>query len=208
MTDLNTLCDEIRVLNTQVEDAEEKILDQIMIYAELRLNIGRKLAAAQLLYTGPWKTDCQKLTGVSYQHNVQYQRLAIHADAYLTACKKEERLIGFRFLEQYKKPAKVWSRQQTKVPPLLGVVYALSNPAMPGLLKIGFTQNLPRRLFELSQETGVPMPFRLEWQYDTDQPAIVEATIHTALNEYRLNPGKEFFMISVAEFNEAVAELL
>ena len=40
-----------------------------------------------------------------------------------------------------------------------GVIYILSNPAMPGLVKLGKTTNLPARLKSL-YGTGVPVPFQ------------------------------------------------
>lgn len=45
-----------------------------------------------------------------------------------------------------------------------GIVYILSNEAMPGLLKIGLTtrKDLSARLREL-YTTGVPVPFRCEY---------------------------------------------
>ena len=48
--------------------------------------------------------------------------------------------------------------------PKIGEVYVLSNPAMPGICKIGFTTRDPRvRAEELFQNsTGVPTPFHVE----------------------------------------------
>jgi hypothetical protein len=38
-----------------------------------------------------------------------------------------------------------------------GYIYVLTNPNMPGLVKIGYTQRLPReRANDLSRATGVP----------------------------------------------------
>ena len=107
MTDLEALLVEIKDINSQVLNAEEKILDQIMVYAELRLALGRRLAIAQQLYLGSWQADCKKLTGINYKTNATYQQLAGHADAYLAACKKEERLIGFNaFLGPFRDSAR------------------------------------------------------------------------------------------------------
>ena len=40
-----------------------------------------------------------------------------------------------------------------------GWVYILTNEAMPGLVKIGYTMNDPAiRAEELSSDTGVPLP--------------------------------------------------
>ena len=43
-----------------------------------------------------------------------------------------------------------------------GYVYVLSNPAMPGLYKIGSTRDLTSRLKDLSNGTGVPAEFEIE----------------------------------------------
>ena len=40
-----------------------------------------------------------------------------------------------------------------------GVIYIPSNPAMPDLVKLGKTTNLPARLKSLNS-TGVPVPFQ------------------------------------------------
>ena len=44
-----------------------------------------------------------------------------------------------------------------------GIVYVLTNEAMPGIVKIGRTSGdtVERRVAELSRATGVPLPFRV-----------------------------------------------
>ena len=45
-----------------------------------------------------------------------------------------------------------------------GYVYILTNPALPGLLKIGKTTRTPQlRAAELSKPTGVPRPFEVAY---------------------------------------------
>ncbi len=41
------------------------------------------------------------------------------------------------------------------------IVYVLTNPTMPGLIKIGRTTNLEQRVKSLSSDTGVPLPFEV-----------------------------------------------
>ena len=42
-------------------------------------------------------------------------------------------------------------------------VYILSNPAMPGLIKIGYTKNHPgERVKQLSRSSSIPVPFDVE----------------------------------------------
>lgn len=84
-----------------------------------------------------------------------------------------------------------------------GWVYILSNPCMPGLLKIGMTTNSPQaRAKEISSATGVPEKFVVEASYYSEDPRGDEARIHAALDEKRVNAGREFFRCSVAEAHE------
>jgi hypothetical protein len=77
------------------------------------------------------------------------------------------------------------------------IVYILSNPAMPGLLKIGLTDkaNLPLRMKEL-YTTGVPLPFDCVYACIVEDNAVVEKAMHTKLAKYRVNLKHEFFKIS------------
>lgn len=84
-----------------------------------------------------------------------------------------------------------------------GWIYILSNPCMPGLLKIGMTTNPPSvRAKELSSSTGVPEKFVVEGAYFSDDPRGDEAAIHSALNEHRINEAREFFKCSLAVADE------
>ena len=61
----------------------------------------------------------------------------------------------------------------------LGYIYILSNPAMPGVLKIGFTtRSVDQRASEISSSTGIPEPFNVEFWQITEMPEIVENAIH------------------------------
>ena len=84
----------------------------------------------------------------------------------------------------------------------VGRVYVLSNPAMPGLLKIGYTMNtVEGRVKELSIATGVPTKFNIEYQVECRDPAGLEAYAHTFFQNKRYNGNREFFSISV---NDAI----
>lgn len=74
-------------------------------------------------------------------------------------------------------------------------VYLLSNPAFPGLIKVGFTRrHVGVRMDELSQATGVPRPFELVAFFPTRTPERDEALVHRALRAHRIGP-KEFFEV-------------
>jgi len=84
--------------------------------------------------------------------------------------------------------------------PAVGRVYILSNKAMPGLLKIGYTMNtVEGRVKELSSATGVPSEFFIEYQAECRDAAGVEALVHESLNNSRHNNSREFFSISLAD---------
>ena len=84
--------------------------------------------------------------------------------------------------------------------PAVGRVYVLSNKAMPGLLKIGYTMNtVEGRVKELSSATGVPSEFFIEYQVECRDAAGVEALVHESFHNLRHNNSREFFSISLAD---------
>ena len=87
----------------------------------------------------------------------------------------------------------------------LGIIYVLSNPAMPGLVKIGKTArgSVNIRLGEL-YSTGVPVPFECEFAGRIADESKVERAFHLAFGPYRVNPKREFFQI---EPEQAIALL-
>lgn len=82
----------------------------------------------------------------------------------------------------------------------LSVVYVLSNPAMPGLIKIGKTQNedAAARMAQL-YTTGVPFPFNVEFVCRVKNPDEVERALHMAFAPQRVNPKREFFQIDASQ---------
>jgi hypothetical protein len=80
-----------------------------------------------------------------------------------------------------------------------GYLYVLSNPEMPGLLKIGqTTRSVPDRLAELNSATGVPSPFVVQAWFESTDPQSHEAEVHNRLAASRL-PSREFFRITISE---------
>lgn len=74
-----------------------------------------------------------------------------------------------------------------------GYVYILSNPAMPGLLKIGkTTRSVEARAGELFQ-TGVPEPFKVVDEVYSPDCHDLEYNMHQALGADRVSPNREFF---------------
>jgi len=79
-----------------------------------------------------------------------------------------------------------------------GIVYIISNPAMPGLVKVGKTINLDDRLKSL-YSSGVPLPFRCVYAKEVDNYSDVERKLHKGLNSHRENSNREFFRIAEEE---------
>ena len=84
-----------------------------------------------------------------------------------------------------------------------GIIYLLSNPAMPGIIKIGKTtqEDVKVRMQQLYQ-TGVPVPFVCVYAATVNNIDDVERALHVAFSPNRLNPKREFFEI---EANQAIA---
>lgn len=89
-------------------------------------------------------------------------------------------------------------------------IYILSNPSIPGLVKIGFTKEKPlNRMKQINSDTGVAEDFKLEYAFPCFNAHSLEREIHKYLNEsgFRINPRKEFFNISVGEAISVVERL-
>ena len=87
-------------------------------------------------------------------------------------------------------------------------VYVLSNPSMPGLLKIGYTKGDPRkRINQLDRSTSVPTPFELEWFYPCYNAIDLEAEVHEYLSSYRVKNNREFFKLTLEEARTAIEKL-
>ena len=72
-----------------------------------------------------------------------------------------------------------------------GYVYVISNKAMPGLLKVGFSRRDPEfRAQELSS-TASPHPYKVDFELLTRDPRKVEQSAHRLLSRFR--EGKEWF---------------
>lgn len=76
------------------------------------------------------------------------------------------------------------------------IVYVLTNPAMPGLVKIGKTTNseIEVRMRQL-YGTGVPVPFDCAFACQVKDAHEVERALHFAFGNTRVNPNREFFKI-------------
>lgn len=90
-----------------------------------------------------------------------------------------------------------------------GIVYVLSNSAMPGLVKIGMTtrESIDTRMKEL-YSTGVPVPFDCVYacEVKVSDCAKIEKALHKAFEPNRINANREFFRIDATQAT-AILEL-
>lgn len=90
-----------------------------------------------------------------------------------------------------------------------GIVYLLTNPVMPGLVKIGMTtqEDIDKRMKEL-YTTGVPVPFECKFACKVKKSDClkIEKALHKAFDPQRINQNREFFRINV-EQAQAILEL-
>lgn len=76
------------------------------------------------------------------------------------------------------------------------IVYVLTNPAMPNIVKIGkTTQNDVEMRMNQLYSTGVPFPFECAYAVEVDNCHQVETALHIAFGPNRVNPRREFFAI-------------
>ncbi len=78
------------------------------------------------------------------------------------------------------------------------IVYVLTNPVMPGIVKIGMTNasDVQKRMGEL-YSTGVPLPYDCVIAREIEDKAAgdIESALHTAFGPNRINPSREFFQL-------------
>jgi hypothetical protein len=103
-----------------------------------------------------------------------------------------------------------FTKRNKKPIPTLGegkeVIYVMSNPTFPGLLKIGYTgKEIEIRRKDLSKATGIPTPFKVEFVYKLhSRGEELEREIHSYLKEYRTSNQREFFEMGLKQAIEAV----
>ena len=74
------------------------------------------------------------------------------------------------------------------------IVYLLTNPSMPDIVKIGFTSDLTVRMRSL-YSSSVPVPFECYFACTVDDMNFVEKQLHDGFDDFRVNPKREFFRI-------------
>ena len=88
-----------------------------------------------------------------------------------------------------------------------GYIYILSNPSFVALYKVGKTTKHPlERAKELSEATGVPTPFKVEYFVEVENFTVTELLIHKILQEkgFRISHSREFFNANIKEIKKAI----
>ena len=84
----------------------------------------------------------------------------------------------------------------------------LKNETLPGLLKIGYTKLTPdQRAKQISNATGVPLPYKVAWAFRCFNGELLESEVHHALRKYRVNNQREFFQISLNEAKQTIESI-
>jgi hypothetical protein len=90
-----------------------------------------------------------------------------------------------------------------------GYVYVLTNPSIPGLVKIGHTRRNPnKRAEELSKGTGVPTPFCVAYRRKVYDCYAVERKVHAQLRKKQVDANREFFKLSVEEARAVIKDVI
>jgi predicted GIY-YIG superfamily endonuclease len=99
-------------------------------------------------------------------------------------------------------------RMQTKRPRNEdGFVYVLTNPGHPEMVKIGYTDDMERRMRDLNSRTGQLYPFVCAYAFRTSNPRELEKKVHEHLKYARVRQEREFFRIHVDRVKDAIDEL-
>ena len=75
-----------------------------------------------------------------------------------------------------------------------GVIYILTNPSFPNFVKIGYADNVERRLKELNRSECIPFAFRL-YAYYKVPVRLTDMKLHTLID--KLNPN----LRAIEDFN-------
>ena len=98
--------------------------------------------------------------------------------------------------------------REKRISETLNYIYVLSNKSYPGVFKIGWTSNLPEeRAEQLSADTGVIYPFKVEFYKQFKNAEKIEKKIHRKFKLLRLRNNKEFFKINIKVVKNYINEI-
>ena len=76
-----------------------------------------------------------------------------------------------------------------------GFVYIMTNDSMPGIIKVGMSTKVPTERAKELEDTGLPMPYVVQYYAFFDDMRQAEKKAHNELSKYHYN--KEFFKTDV-----------
>ncbi len=86
-----------------------------------------------------------------------------------------------------------------------GFVYIMTNPDMPGLVKVGMTKRVPTERAKDDDMTGLPKPHETQYYAFFDDMARAEKEAHKKLQSY--HHSKEWFKTDVATAIAAIESI-
>ena len=83
-----------------------------------------------------------------------------------------------------------------------GWVYIITNKAMPGLIKVGYTMKDPELRAAELHHTGAPHPYNVDYDVLVENPREIEQQVHCHLNNKK--EGKEWFRCTIKDAITAI----
>jgi hypothetical protein len=87
-----------------------------------------------------------------------------------------------------------------------GFIYAMTNRAMPNLVKIGITSKHPLHRANELHTTGVPLPFTVAFAMWVHNPEYAEKATHQHFHQFRLSSAREFFEVGIEDVAKFVVD--
>ena len=75
---------------------------------------------------------------------------------------------------------------------------------MPGIIKIGWTDNTVEQRMKELDKTATPLPFTCYFAKRVKEPTFVESKMHQAFDEFRIRDNREFFRMSPEQAKAAL----
>ncbi len=75
----------------------------------------------------------------------------------------------------------------------MGIVYILTNDAMPGIIKIGITEDSVEARIKSLDNTSLPLPFRFYFAIESKRYKEIEKLAHDTFSSFRVRENREFF---------------
>jgi hypothetical protein len=85
-----------------------------------------------------------------------------------------------------------------------GIVYVLTNEAMPGYVKVGKTENSVAERIKSLDNTSLPLPFECYYAARVDDMDEAEKLVHDIFDDVRVTPRREFFNIDPERIRSAL----